>query len=223
MAASHGNAEDLIREMTNLVDRFVANGKGQVFQQRRKDRDFTIEQDKKLAQLKQSKKRLKEAREKVEREREKESRQLTLAQQRVADVKLVEERLPKELDILRRDLKTQERAHTRLAALVTTKRNMAQVRSQELRKAVQCYSEWLALTLEPVRDDKVRFVFTRLVRSQPQREAYIVLQSDPIVTVDECEPQLGAALQAPLERLQKGGSLSAFLATVRRLFVTALQ
>ena len=174
--------------------------------------------------MKQSKKRLKEAHEKVERgaslwfqrlfglsltsqmlEREKEARQLALAQQRVAEVKLVEERLPKELDVLRRDLKTQERAATRLSALVSTKRAMAQVRSQELRKAVQCYAEWLALTLEPVRDDKapplifsfflccalrvpcqVRFVFTRLVRSQPQREAYIVLQTDATgVTVDE--------------------------------------
>ena len=45
LPASHGNAEDLIREMTNLVDRFVAHGKAQVFQQRRKDREFTIEQD----------------------------------------------------------------------------------------------------------------------------------------------------------------------------------
>jgi len=224
LPTTHGSAEDLIRDMTNIVDRFVAIGKAQVFQQRRRDRDFTIEQDKKLSQMKQTKKRLKEAQEKVEREREKEARQLALALQRVADVKLVEERLPKELDVLRRDLKTQERASTRLTALVSTKRAMAQVRSQELRKAVQCYADWLALTLEPVRDDKVRFVFTRLARSQPNRESYIVLQSDASgVTVDECEPQLGSALQSPLERLQKGGSLSAFLATVRRLFVIALQ
>lgn len=42
---SHTSAEDMIREMTNLVDRFVQESKTQVAQLRRRDREFTLEQD----------------------------------------------------------------------------------------------------------------------------------------------------------------------------------
>jgi len=224
-SASHSNAEDLIREMTNLVDRYVQHGKAQVFQQRRRDREFTIEQDKKLSQMKHTKKKLKEAQEKVEREREKEARQLALAQQKLTDVKAVEEKLPKELDVLRRELKNQERVATRLQATVSTKRAMAQVRSQELRKAVQCYGEWLGLSIESEREDKIRFVFSRLSRSQPQREAYLVLQTDATgVSIEECEPQLGAAaIKVPLEQFKRDDNLSSFICAIRRLFVQSLQ
>ncbi len=75
-------------------------------------------------------------------EREKEARQLSLAQQRLMEVKLVEERLPKELDVLRRDLKTQERAATRLSALVSTKRARAQVRSPWILFAKLLTASW---------------------------------------------------------------------------------
>jgi len=155
-------------------------------------------------------------------EREKEARQLALLEQQLNEVRTVEERLPKDVETLRRELKTLERSATRLQALVSTKRAMAQVRSAELHKAVQCYSEWLGLTLEPVRDDKTRFVFTRLVRAQPLREAYLVLGVDEQgnFVVDECEPAV--AVKAPLAVLNETQELSAFMAHVRRLFVAAL-
>lgn len=41
----HGRAEDLVRDMTNALDRYIANCKSNVHQWRRKDREYTVEQE----------------------------------------------------------------------------------------------------------------------------------------------------------------------------------
>jgi len=95
-AADSHNAEDLIREMTHVVDRYVAQTKATVFQLKRRDRDFSLDNEsalhrprpldldpalpasvfthyshcyfiEKITQMKHAKKRVKETHEKVER------------------------------------------------------------------------------------------------------------------------------------------------------------
>lgn len=41
----HLRAEDVVRDMTSAIDRFVATSKANVHQYRKKDRELTVEQD----------------------------------------------------------------------------------------------------------------------------------------------------------------------------------